>query len=121
MSLFKIMDNFLKMCLERMKEFQAGLLVFFITSLAYATIKVTTSGQICEILVYTAYCNTYCKMGQLYCIILQYTFYCIVSVLRGTPLSLILRHMERQQISRCRINKGYCSITFPLFGSGLNH
>ena len=51
MSLFKIMDNFFKKCLETTEDFQADILVFFITSGAYATVKVTnvTSGQICEI------------------------------------------------------------------------
>ena len=81
MSLFKITDNFLKNCLERMEEFQTDILVFFFTSSAYATVKVTISRQIWETLVYTAYCNTYCNMGQLYCNILQYAFYRIVSPL----------------------------------------
>ena len=79
MSLFKVMDNFLKNCLERIEEFKADILVFFTTSCA--TVKVTTSGQICETLVCTAYCNTYCIMGQPYCNILQYAFYRIVSSL----------------------------------------
>ena len=81
MSLFKITDNFLKNCLERMEEFQADILVFFITSGAYATVKVTASGQICKMLVYTAYCNIYCNMDQPNCSILQYAFYHIVSPL----------------------------------------
>ena len=59
MSLFKITDNFLKNYLERMEESQTDILVLFSTSSAYATVKVTTSGQICEMLVYTAYCNMY--------------------------------------------------------------
>ena len=41
----------------------------------------TTSGQICK-MSYTAYCNTYCNMGQPYCNILQYTFCLIVSPLQ---------------------------------------
>ena len=50
-----------------MEEFQADILVFFITSSAYATVKITASGQICK-MSYTAYCNTYCNMGQsIYC------------------------------------------------------
>ena len=81
MSLFKIMDNFLKNCLERMEEFQTDILVFFITSSAYATVKVTTSGQIWEMLVNTAYCNTYCTMGQPYCNMLQYASNRIISLL----------------------------------------
>ena len=43
-------------CLERMEEFQADILVFFLTSWAYATVKMTTSGQICK-MSYTAYCK----------------------------------------------------------------
>ena len=46
----------------------------------------TTSGQICK-LSYTAYCNTYCNMGQPYCNILQYAFCCIVSPLMDINLS----------------------------------
>ena len=59
-----------------MEEFQADILVFFISSWAYATVKVTTTGQICE-MSYTAYCNTYyyCNMGQPYCNLLQCAFY----------------------------------------------
>ena len=37
----------------------------------------TKSGQICK-MSHTAYCNTYCNMGQLYCNILQYAFCRIV-------------------------------------------
>ena len=65
------MDNFLKNCLERMEEFQADILVFFITSWAYAMVKMTTSGQICKMSV-AAYCKTYCNMGQPYCNKLKY-------------------------------------------------
>ena len=68
------MDNFLKGCLERMEEFQADILVLFIISWAYATVKMTTSGQICK-MSYTAYCNTNCNRDQ------QYTFCYIVSPL----------------------------------------
>ena len=64
-----------------MEEFQADILVFFITSCAHATVKVTTSGQICEMSVYTAHCNTYCNMGQPYSNLLQYAVYRIVSPL----------------------------------------
>ena len=52
-----------------MEEFQAGILIFFITSWAHATVKVTTGGQICKM------SYTYCNMSQPYCNILQYTFY----------------------------------------------
>ena len=55
----------------------------FITSWAYATVKMTTSGQIRK-MSYTAYCNTYCNMGQQYCNILQYAFCGIVSPLENT-------------------------------------
>ena len=41
----------------------------------------TTSNQICK-MPYTAYCNTYCNMGQPYCNILQYAFCRIVSPLQ---------------------------------------
>ena len=74
------MDSFLKNCLERMEEFQADVLLSFITSWAYITVKKTTSGQICK-MSYTACCNTYCNMGQPYCNILQYAFCHIVSPL----------------------------------------
>ena len=67
-----------------MEEFQADILVFFITSSAYATVIITTSGQICK-MSYTAYCNTYCNMGQPYCNILQYAFCRIVSPLNFHP------------------------------------
>ena len=40
----------------------------------------TASGQICKIS-YTAYCNTYCNMGQPHCNILRYTLCCIASPL----------------------------------------
>ena len=40
----------------------------------------TTSGQICK-MSNTAYCLTYCNMGQPYCNILQYAFCRIVSPL----------------------------------------
>ena len=40
----------------------------------------TTSGQICK-MSYTAYCSTYCNMGQPYCKILQYAFCRIVAPL----------------------------------------
>ena len=35
----------------------------------------TASVQICKMSVYTAYCNTYCDIGQWYCNKLQYAFY----------------------------------------------
>ena len=72
-----------------MEEFQADILVFFITSWRYATVKMTTSGQICK-MSYTAYCNMYCNMGQPYCNILQYAFCRIVSALLSTPCDLDL-------------------------------
>ena len=40
----------------------------------------TTNGQICK-MSYTAYCNMYCNMGQVYCSILRYAFCRIVSPL----------------------------------------
>ena len=79
----KIMDNFIKNCLERMKEFQTDILVFFITSWAYATVKVTMSGVVryakCHIQ-HIAICIAI--MLQLYCNILQYAFlpYCFTPI-----------------------------------------
>ena len=54
-----MLGTFLRIVLKEWKSFKQ------IHFLRYATVKMTTSGQICK-MSYTAYCN----MGQLYCIIL---------------------------------------------------
>ena len=84
------MDNFPKNCLERKEEFKVDVLVFFIISWAYATVKVTTSGQICEMSVYIEYCNTNCNIDQPYLNILQFVFYHIVSPLCTNIILLAL-------------------------------
>ena len=62
-----------------MEEFQADIhvLVFFITSWAYATVKVTTSGQIIQNVTYSI--PQYRSAVLHYIHVFQYTFYRIVS------------------------------------------
>ena len=71
-----------------MEDFKADVLVFFVTSWTYAAVKVTTSGQICEMSVYISILQYVLQYGSavLQCI-LQYAFYHIVSplVYQGSP------------------------------------
>ena len=61
----------------------------------------STSGQICK-MSYTAYCNTYCNMGQPYCNIPQYALpYCFTSNICSIPDFLKeLWKLERDQCER---------------------